>query len=81
MAAKCMHSASAIPARSISATLEQRPLLGLVAEHILVLITIDRSYSNLAPIDSPMLHTIRMVREVLQVRVNAWKGRYDAPRA
>ena len=30
---------------------------------------------------NPLRDTIRMTREVLQVRLNAWKGRYDAPRA
>jgi len=30
---------------------------------------------------SPLRDTIRMTREILQARINAWKGRYDGPRA
>ena len=30
---------------------------------------------------SPLRDTIRMTREILQVRINAWRGRYDGPRA
>ena len=30
---------------------------------------------------SPLRDTIQMTREILQVRINAWRGRYDGPRA
>jgi len=30
---------------------------------------------------SPVRDTIRMTREILQVRINSWKGRYDRPPA
>jgi dolichyl-phosphate beta-glucosyltransferase len=30
---------------------------------------------------NPLRDTVRMTREILQVRINSWKGRYNGPRA